>query len=285
MTALIGAEIEQAEEVAKEAAAGWRRLRRRQRQCARPGGDLRHHGRAGARRRHRQGQGHQARHAAGGFRAVPFAADAARGRRAWPRNWPRSPSARWPCRCWPMSPPGKPADPDHVRQLLVEQVTGRVRWRESILALARPDGGYHRGIRRQQGADRHGQAHRQGPCHYYPRYAGRPRSFRKDALMFDLTGKTALVTGASGGIGGAIAKALHAQGAKVVLSGTRAEALEAVRAELWACARLHRPRQSVRHRLGRSPAQGGGRSRGRRHRHPGQQCRHHQRQSLHAHEG
>jgi 3-oxoacyl-[acyl-carrier protein] reductase len=50
--------------------------------------------------------------------------------------------------------------------------------------------------------------------------------------MFDLTGKTALVTGASGGIGGAIAKALHAQGASVVLSGTRAEALEAVKAEL-----------------------------------------------------
>jgi 3-oxoacyl-[acyl-carrier protein] reductase len=50
--------------------------------------------------------------------------------------------------------------------------------------------------------------------------------------MFDLTGKTALVTGASGGIGGAIAKTLHGQGAKVVLSGTRAEALQAVRAEL-----------------------------------------------------
>src|SRR3569833_1476415 len=50
--------------------------------------------------------------------------------------------------------------------------------------------------------------------------------------MFDLTGKTALVTGASGGIGGAIAKALHAQGATVVLSGTRQEALDAVKAEL-----------------------------------------------------
>jgi len=50
--------------------------------------------------------------------------------------------------------------------------------------------------------------------------------------MFDLSGKTALVTGASGGIGGAIAKALHAQGAKVVLSGTRVEALVAVKAEL-----------------------------------------------------
>ena len=50
--------------------------------------------------------------------------------------------------------------------------------------------------------------------------------------MFDLSGKTALVTGASGGIGGAIAKALHAQGAQVVLSGTRADALEALKAEL-----------------------------------------------------
>src|SRR6202789_3760351 len=50
--------------------------------------------------------------------------------------------------------------------------------------------------------------------------------------MFDLTGKTALVTGASGGIGGAIAKALHAQGASVILSGTRAEALDALRGEL-----------------------------------------------------
>ena len=52
--------------------------------------------------------------------------------------------------------------------------------------------------------------------------------------MFDLTGKTALVTGASGGIGGAIAKALHGQGATVVLSGTRQDALDAVKAELGA---------------------------------------------------
>ena len=50
--------------------------------------------------------------------------------------------------------------------------------------------------------------------------------------MFDLTGKIALVTGASGGIGGSIARALHAQGASVVLSGTRAEALEALKTEL-----------------------------------------------------
>ncbi|MGE0739720.1 MAG: 3-oxoacyl-[acyl-carrier-protein] reductase [Hyphomonadaceae bacterium] len=52
--------------------------------------------------------------------------------------------------------------------------------------------------------------------------------------MFDLSGKTALVTGASGGIGSAIAKGLAAQGARVALSGTRVEALEAVRAELGA---------------------------------------------------
>ena len=50
--------------------------------------------------------------------------------------------------------------------------------------------------------------------------------------MFDLTGKTSLVTGASGGIGGAIAKALHAQGATVILSGTKVEALEKLAAEL-----------------------------------------------------
>jgi 3-oxoacyl-[acyl-carrier protein] reductase len=46
--------------------------------------------------------------------------------------------------------------------------------------------------------------------------------------MFDLSGKTALVTGASGGIGGAIARALHGQGAAVALSGTRVEPLEAL---------------------------------------------------------
>ncbi len=50
--------------------------------------------------------------------------------------------------------------------------------------------------------------------------------------MFDLTGKTALVTGASGGIGSAVAKALAAQGARVALSGTREDALKTVAAEI-----------------------------------------------------
>jgi 3-oxoacyl-[acyl-carrier protein] reductase len=50
--------------------------------------------------------------------------------------------------------------------------------------------------------------------------------------MFDLSGKTALVTGATGGIGGAVARALHQQGARVAISGTRRDALDALAAEL-----------------------------------------------------
>lgn len=69
--------------------------------------------------------------------------------------------------------------------------------------------------------------------------------------MFDLTGKTALVTGASGGIGAEIARALHACGAMVGLSGTRQDALDALAAELGARvhvlpADLSRPEEAAR---------------------------------------
>jgi 3-oxoacyl-[acyl-carrier protein] reductase len=50
--------------------------------------------------------------------------------------------------------------------------------------------------------------------------------------MFDLTGKTALVTGATGGLGGAIARALHARGAILAISGTRREVLDQLAGEL-----------------------------------------------------
>jgi len=56
--------------------------------------------------------------------------------------------------------------------------------------------------------------------------------------MFDLTGKTALVTGASGGIGAAVARTLHGAGATVGLSGTREEPLRALAAELGARAHV-----------------------------------------------
>jgi len=50
--------------------------------------------------------------------------------------------------------------------------------------------------------------------------------------MFDLTGKTALITGATGGIGGAVARALHQRGARVAISGTRRAVLDQLAAEL-----------------------------------------------------
>ena len=61
---------------------------------------------------------------------------------------------------------------------------------------------------------------------------------KKEMHMFDLTGKNALITGASGGIGGEIAKVLHAAGATVGLSGTRVEPLEALAAQLGARAHV-----------------------------------------------
>ena len=57
--------------------------------------------------------------------------------------------------------------------------------------------------------------------------------------MFRLDGRLALVTGASGGLGGAIARTLHARGATVVLSGTRADALQALANELGDRVQVH----------------------------------------------
>ena len=120
-------------------------------------------------------------------------------------------------------------------------------------ALARV-GGLHGGSRRdavfrdrrRQGAERPGQAHRRRRGRRFRRRARtilpRPRTRwqlralraapRRRLSMFDLTGRTALVTGATGGIGGAIAQALHAQGATVAISGTRREVLDALAAKL-----------------------------------------------------
>ena len=68
--------------------------------------------------------------------------------------------------------------------------------------------------------------------------------------MFDLSGRMALVTGASGGLGSAIARALHHQGATVTLSGTRKEALQTLADELKerVYRRAMRPRRSGRRR-------------------------------------
>jgi 3-oxoacyl-[acyl-carrier protein] reductase len=64
------------------------------------------------------------------------------------------------------------------------------------------------------------------------------REKQQEKEMFDLTGKCALVTGASGGIGAAIARTLHGAGATVALSGTREAPLEALAAELGARAHV-----------------------------------------------
>src|SRR5271170_8394823 len=74
-----------------------------------------------------------------------------------------------------------------------------------------------------------------------PRRSARPTISRGSKLhskalarmaMFDLTGKTALVTGATGTIGGSIARALHGQGATLAISGTRVDALNQLAGEL-----------------------------------------------------
>ncbi len=97
--------------------------------------------------------------------------------------------------------------------------------------------------------------------------------------MFDLSGRRALVTGASGGIGAAIARGLHAQGCTVVLAGRRREALDELAAALG-----ERCAVETGDIADAAAADAPGR-RGRPGRHPGQQCRHHARHAGPAHEG
>ena len=68
--------------------------------------------------------------------ALPLPADGSPPPRRWPRRWRRSTIVAAARRRSPTSPRGRPLDPEAIRRLLVEQVTGRVRWRESIEWLA-----------------------------------------------------------------------------------------------------------------------------------------------------
>ena len=95
---------------------------------------------------------------------------------------------------------------------------------------------------------------------------------------------TALVTGASGGLGSSIAKSLAAQGARLAVSGSNVEKLESLPFEprRRSCRSAVQP---VGRRGGRPARSAGGRGAWRQARHPRQQCRRHPRQSPHANEG
>ena len=126
--------------------------------------------------------GRQARHAAAGERALPLPADAAGRRRDEGRardgDARRRRACRWSPMCWP---PRSPI-PTAIKQRLVEQVTGLVRWRESVQYMksaGRRDAGR---VRLRQGAVRPGQAHRQGHDRPGAQHAGRHRSLPEDGV-------------------------------------------------------------------------------------------------------
>ena len=131
MAAIIGLDQADVEAACAEAAQGLG-LPDRQRQWRRPAGDLRRQGGGRARRQAVHREGRQARHHAAGFGALPFGADAA-GRRRHARGAGHGrQSRRRSCRSWPMSRSQPISDPEEIAALLVEQVTGRVRWRETV---------------------------------------------------------------------------------------------------------------------------------------------------------
>ena len=110
-----------------------------------------------------------------------------------------------------------------------------------------------------------------------------PRSHVRGTSCSSLTDKTALVTGATGGIGGAIARALHKQGAIVAVSGRQKDKLEKLAAELGS--RVHvlpcdlADKAQVANLIDQAIANAGSS------RYPRQQRRPHQRQSVHGDEG
>ena len=172
------------------------------------------------------------------------------------------------------------SDPEEIRRLLVAQVTGRVRWRESVAWMAAQ--GVDEFVEVGAGKALSGMVRRIAKD-AVTKTVGTPAEVRGaggGGVMFELSGKAALVTGASGGIGGAIARALHGAGATVALSGTRLAPLEALAAELGERARVL-PCDLVGRGGGRGVAEGGGGGDGRG-RHPGQQRRDHPGPAVHA---
>ncbi len=130
----------------------------------------------------------------------------------------------------------KATDPVEIRDLLVRQVTATVRWRECVNAMV--ELGVDSFVELGAGKVLSGLIRRIAPDAATANAAtpaeidAGPEEILTERKMFRLDGKAALITGASGGIGAAIARTLHAQGAIVALSGTRRDALDALAAAM-----------------------------------------------------